>query len=481
MLPYSFQCFNSHVLFLYFSHSHSLIPVPILPFYVPIFPFQFLFPCLLSHSPMFLFPYFHSHSPMIWYWNRTMEQIMEDSDAELRPGEEHLAALTAADRKSWAEMREKYFMTGVNRTSMEILEKAAFMIMFDDLEPSLYVENGDNTALTQYCKSLFHGNGYTRWFDKSVSVIIYKNGKLGINAEHCWADAPIVGYNLEHSCTLEHTIGYRGDGHNKGEVQYSVKPRRLEWDLPPEAVSRIEVELATAQASIANLDLYVLHHDMFGKGVIKRMGISPDGFIQMALQLAYYKDTGGSFCLTYEASMTMLFLEGRTETVRPVTVESTTFIRAMCNPDSDDKERKQLLQKAVDKHSLLYKLAMAGKGMDRHLFCLYVISKYLKIESPFLAKVLGEPWRLSTSQTPAQQTGKLDYNNNPELISPGGGFGPVTEKGYGVSYIIQGDYHIYFHVSSFKSALNTDSARFANLIKESMSDMRELFLDSLQK
>ncbi|CAI8037066.1 Carnitine O-palmitoyltransferase 1, liver isoform [Geodia barretti] len=115
-----------------------------------------------------------------------MEQIMEDSDAELRPGEEHLAALTAADRKSWAEMREKYFMTGVNRTSMEILEKAAFMIMFDDLEPSLYVENGDNTALTQYCKSLFHGNGYTRWFDKSVSVIIYKNGKVTFDLVCPW-------------------------------------------------------------------------------------------------------------------------------------------------------------------------------------------------------------------------------------------------------------------------------------------------------
>ena len=107
----------------YIFHIHIHSSVPSLPFYVPIFPFQFLFPCLLSHSPMFLFPYFHSHSPMIWYWNRTMEQIMEDSDAELRPGEEHLAALTAADRKSWAEMREKYFMTGVNRTSMEILEK----------------------------------------------------------------------------------------------------------------------------------------------------------------------------------------------------------------------------------------------------------------------------------------------------------------------------------------------------------------------
>ena len=117
-----------------FSHSlirsHSLIlrsciSIPIL---VPMFAIPFSHVSVpictsIPISPMFLFPYFHSHSPMIWYWNRTMEQILEDSDAELRPGEEHLAALTAADRKSWAEMREKYFMTGVNRTSMEILEK----------------------------------------------------------------------------------------------------------------------------------------------------------------------------------------------------------------------------------------------------------------------------------------------------------------------------------------------------------------------
>ena len=45
----------------------------------------------------------------------------------------------------------------------------------------------------------------------------------------------------------------------------------------------------TVQESIANLDLYVLHHNMFGKGDIKKMGFSPDGFIQMALQLAYFK------------------------------------------------------------------------------------------------------------------------------------------------------------------------------------------------
>jgi len=56
--------------------------------------------------------------------------------------------------------------------------------------------------------------------------------------------------------------------------------------------------------------------------------ISPDAYIQMALQLAYYRDAG-KFNLTYEASMTRLFREGRTETVRPCTIESSKWVKAM--------------------------------------------------------------------------------------------------------------------------------------------------------
>lgn len=40
----------------------------------------------------------------------------------------------------------------------------------------------------------------------------------------------------------------------------------------------------------------------------------------------------GKFCLTYEASMTRLFREGRTETVRSCTVESSNFVSAMEDP-----------------------------------------------------------------------------------------------------------------------------------------------------
>ena len=45
-----------------------------------------------------------------------------------------------------------------------------------------------------------------------------------------------------------------------------------------------------------------------------------------------------------------------------------------------------------------YKNAMIGKGIDRHLFCLYVVSRGKDIPSPFLSSVINEPWKLSTSQ-----------------------------------------------------------------------------------
>jgi len=192
------------------------------------------------------------------------------------------------------------------------------------------------------------------------------------------------------------------------------------------------------------------------------------------LQLAYYRDAG-KFSLTYEASMTRLYREGRTETVRPCTVESSAWVKAMVDKNSTLNERIRLLQKACETHQRSYQDAMCGKGIDRHLFCLYVVSKYLEVDSPFLQKVLSEPWRLSTSQTPHGQTGRIDLNKYPNCISAGGGFGPVADDGYGVSYIIAGEDILFFHISNKKSSKQTDCHRFARRIEESLNDMKSLF------
>ena len=63
----------------------------------------------------------------------------------------------------------------------------------------------------------------------------------------------------------------------------------------------------------------------------------------------------------------------------------------------------------------------AGKGIDRHIFALYVVSLGKGIESPFLKSALSVPWRLSTSQQPQQQTKRWDLSNPKVCARFGGG------------------------------------------------------------
>lgn len=62
---------------------------------------------------------------------------------------------------------------------------------------------------------------------------------------------------------------------------------------------------------------------------------------------------------------------------------------------------------------------------------------------------------MSTSQTPHGQTARIDLKKYPNCISAGGGFGPVADDGYGVSYIIAGEDILFFHISSKRSSSKT--------------------------
>uniref|UniRef100_A0A4W4EYE9 carnitine O-palmitoyltransferase n=1 Tax=Electrophorus electricus TaxID=8005 RepID=A0A4W4EYE9_ELEEL len=397
-----------------------------------------------------------------------IQRILDDPSPPA-PGEEKLAALTAGDRIPWAQARKEFFSSGVNKRSLDCIEKAAFFVSLDEEEQGMMGDDPE-ASLDRYAKSLLHGKCYDRWFDKSFSVVLYKNGKTGLNAEHSWADAPIVSHMWEYVlATDSFRLGYNEEGHCKGDVNPSLPcPQRLTWDISVEvcvsATWRVH-KLACALAD--DIDFHVFPFRDFGKGNIKKIRMSPDAFIQAALQLAYYRERG-IFCLTYEASMTRLFREGRTETVRSCT--KFNFV-SCCNPAD---VCRRLFRTASEKHQLLYRLAMTGAGIDRHLFCLYVVSQYLGVESPFLKKVLSEPWRLSTSQTPFQQAELFDFVNHPDFIICGGGFGPVADDGYGVSYAIVGEKLMCFHISSKHSCPQTDSHRFGTQLRKALLDLLQL-------
>ncbi|NWH49127.1 CPT1B palmitoyltransferase, partial [Fregata magnificens] len=324
------------------------------------------------------------------------------------------AAACGSEWVPWAEARARFFSHGKNKASLDAIERAAFFLTLDEEEHGY--SPGQEGCMDAYAKSLLHGQCYDRWCRRPVC----------------------------HGCTS------------------------------PQCRAAIEGSYRLAKALADDVDFCCFQFSSFGKGLIKKCRTSPDAFIQISLQLAHFRDKG-SFCLTYEASMTRLFREGRTETVRSCTAESTAFVRSMGDTRQTRAERQRLFKLAAEKHQHMYRMAMTGAGIDRHLFCLYVVSRYLGVQSPFLAQVLSEPWRLSTSQTPQQQLKLCDLNKYPDHVSSGGGFGPVADDGYGVSYIIAGENLITFHVSSKFSSSETDSKRFGRNIRQAMLDVAELF------
>ena len=159
-------------------------------------------------------------------------------------------------------------------------------------------------------------------------------------------------------------------------------------------------------------------------------------------------------------------------------MESRELVMMMSNAAATRAEKIAALRRACDQHQDYARNASCGQGVDRHLFALYVSCTFMGTNPKFLKDALSIPYKLSTSQIPQRQTEfKVRNPSKMPMLSPSGGFGPVSDEGYGVSYMIADDERTFFHVSSKRSCAKTDSARFHRAIKAALNDLRELFLD----
>lgn len=77
---------------------------------------------------------------------------------------------------------------------------------------------------------------------------------------------------------------------------------------------------------ICQNDCQALEFKGYGKNFITSHGFSPDAFVQMAFQAAYFGLYGRVECV-YEPAMTKAFLHGRTEAIRSVQPESVNFTK----------------------------------------------------------------------------------------------------------------------------------------------------------
>lgn len=79
-----------------------------------------------------------------------------------------------------------------------------------------------------------------------------------------------------------------------------------------------------------DVDLYILNFVEFGKNFIKDQKISPDAFVQLAIQLTYYK-IHRTLVSTYESAGLRVFKDGRVDNIRSNTMEALAWAKAMCD------------------------------------------------------------------------------------------------------------------------------------------------------
>ncbi|ROT74309.1 putative carnitine O-acetyltransferase-like, partial [Penaeus vannamei] len=205
----------------------------------------------------------------------------------------------------------------------------------------------------------------------------------------------------------------------------------------------------------------------FGTSFIKSQRLSPDSFLQMAIQLAFYrihKEPGAH----YESASTRRYLHGRTETIRSCSTESVEFAKTMLDENASADEKASSLRKAVEGHKNYAKDAVRGYGVDRHLLGLKLCAIEAGMDVPTLFMDVGyirsSHMRLSTSQVPARCEAFMC-------------FGPLVPDGYGCCYNPRPD-SVVFGTSAFNSSPETDSATFRAALEESLMDMHDVLLKS---
>lgn len=236
--------------------------------------------------------------------------------------------------------------------------------------------------------------------------------RFSVHAEQSALDPAILASVLDCLQCGEIASMYDSEGNAielEGTAIHSQLPERLSWEID-ELSKPLELAGKTALLNATKASVSVLKVSTYGRPTVKSFGLSCDGFMQIALNYAFYL-LSRKFALSAETVPTRLFSNGRTETLRPLTNEMVEFIRACDTLDkknclsghSDARDRCiQLLKTACRRHQWLLLHAMTGKGVDRHLHALNLATQLRTHERcDILDTVLQMPWDMASCRIPA--------------------------------------------------------------------------------
>lgn len=351
-----------------------------------------------------------------------------------------------------------------------------------------------------------------RWFDKFLQIIVGRDGICGINIEHSASEGITVLRFLEDfldyiksnpiDINKQHQFQTTPDSCSSTQISATcitgdsitspcyIEPKSpnalleesdkitpLMWILDDELLKAIDEAEEKANKLIDNFSLHILNFNYFGRTFIKNQNLSPDAFIQLALQYTFFK-LYKYLVSTYESASLRQFRLGRVDNIRANTCEAYDWIQDMINCKKSSIKQQQIgtnkwkdaeasFIRAITKQVEILRYTITGCGPDNHLLALKQLAHIRyddELPELFTDKSYKEflNFRLSTSQLP-----------NESGITVG--YGAVTPDGYGCSYNPCKD-RIVFCISSFVECPHTSSSKFTTKLEESLLEMQELCL-----
>ncbi|KAG6889150.1 hypothetical protein C0995_003326 [Termitomyces sp. Mi166 len=446
---------------------------------------------------------------------RNLQAIVADADqihrSEIARGA--VGVLSTENRKNWSKLRSKLACDRHNASCLEIIDDALFVVCLDDTTPGNLADMCSNFLCGTYALENGEqvGTCINRWYDK-LQIIICADGSAGINFEHTGVDGHTVlrfaadiyteglmllarsinpsAPTLFHAPLSPYARGYTDKSTSKSKSKsisppplinghrIDTTPKKLEWNMSPEL--RVGVRFAETRISalICQNECEALEFRGYGKNFITSHGFSPDAFVQMAFQAAYFGLYGRTEC-TYEPAMTKSFLHGRTEAIRTVQPESVNFIKTFYDSEATASQKVAALRKACDRHVKLTKECSQGYGQDRHLYALYCLLQR-QLAGDLDPSPNDPAPRPTTSQMPKMFTDPGWETLGTSILSTSNcgnpalrlfGFGPVAADGYGIGYIIKEDM-----LSICASSKHLQTRRFLDTLQAYLFDIQRLLI-----
>ncbi len=125
---------------------------------------------------------------------------------------------------------------------------------------------------------MFHNNNaHNRWFDKSLTVVVSNDGRLGLNGEHSPCDALVPSMLVNYASTMEPAKD------PAGAIHAVVPVSQILWKTDAQVWIFLKEAQLEANRLIQDSDSLILHYKGYGSDVMKKYGKRVDSMIRQSV------------------------------------------------------------------------------------------------------------------------------------------------------------------------------------------------------